>query len=240
MGHIIILAQIGCFVPASSAGLGIVDRIFTRVGASDLLPEGKSTFLVEMNEVANILNNATSRSLVLLDEVGRGTSTYDGLSVAWAVSEYVHENEDLKCKTLFATHYHELTDLASRLPGVRNYQVAVREWEDDIVFLHRIIPGGCDDSYGIQVAGLAGIPDHVIQRARQILGQLEQGDMFSARSMLDKPPKWMKKYASAQMNLFGPDSNDLLMRLKDTDISAITPLEAMRILSELVDLMKRK
>ncbi|MBD3168677.1 MAG: DNA mismatch repair protein MutS [candidate division Zixibacteria bacterium] len=240
VGHIVILAQMGCYVPASSAKIGIVDRVFTRVGASDLLPEGKSTFLVEMNEVANILNNATRQSLVLLDEVGRGTSTYDGLSIAWAVSEYIHEKNNLKCRTLFATHYHELTDLASRLPGIRNFQVAVKEWDDDIVFLHRIIPGGCDDSYGIQVAKLAGVPGDVITRARQILKKLEEGDMFSARNILDKPPKWMKKYASSQLNLFGPDHQDILIKIKKIDISTITPIEALRVLSELIEVLKKR
>ncbi|MCP4633332.1 MAG: DNA mismatch repair protein MutS [candidate division Zixibacteria bacterium] len=239
VGHIVILAQIGCFVPATNARIGLVDRVFTRVGASDLLLEGKSTFLVEMNEVANILNNATNKSLVLLDEVGRGTSTYDGLSIAWAVSEYIHEKENLNCRTLFATHYHELTDLASRLPGIRNYQVAVKEWEDQIVFLHRIIPGGCDDSYGIQVAKLAGVPDDVISRARQILQRLENGDMFSARNMLDKPPKWMKKYSGSQMNLFGPDYEDVLLKLKRTDPQTLTPLEALQILTEIINSLKQ-
>ncbi|PJA27308.1 MAG: DNA mismatch repair protein MutS [candidate division Zixibacteria bacterium CG_4_9_14_3_um_filter_46_8] len=240
IGQIVILAQIGCFVPAAQAKIGLVDRVFTRVGASDLLPEGKSTFLVEMNEVANILNNATYRSLVLLDEVGRGTSTYDGLSIAWAVSEFIHEKENLKCRTLFATHYHELTDLASRLPGIRNFQVAVKEWEDEIIFLHRIIPGGCDDSYGIQVARLAGIPAEVISRAHQVLQQLEQGDLFSAKMMLDKPPKWMKKYAVSQMTLFGPDKDNFLQKLKNLDITTITPLEALRVLSELMESLKHK
>ncbi len=239
IGHIVILAQTGCYVPAAEARIGIVDRVFTRVGASDLLSEGKSTFLVEMNEVSNILNNATNRSLVLLDEVGRGTSTYDGLSIAWAVSEYLHEKENLKCRTLFATHYHELTDLASRFPGIKNFQVAVREWEDQIVFLHRIIPGGCDDSYGIQVAKLAGIPSDVIGRARQILQHLEKGDLFSAKRMLDKPPKWMKKYNRAQMSLFETDHEELIKRLKNIDPMAITPIEALQLLTEMVEIVKK-
>ncbi|MBD3232410.1 MAG: DNA mismatch repair protein MutS [candidate division Zixibacteria bacterium] len=239
IGHIVILAQAGCYVPAAEARIGIVDRVFTRVGASDLLAEGKSTFLVEMNEVSNILNNATNRSLVLLDEVGRGTSTYDGLSIAWAVSEYIHEKDNLKCRTLFATHYHELTDLASRFPGIRNFQVAVREWEDQIVFLHRIIPGGCDDSYGIQVAKLAGIPSEVIGRARQILQHLETGDLFSAKRMLDKPPKWMKKYNRAQMSLFETDHEELIEKLKRVDPMAITPIEALQFLTEMVEILKK-
>jgi len=239
IGHIVILAQIGCFVPAAEAKIGVVDRVFTRVGASDLLPEGKSTFLVEMNEVANILNNATNRSLVLLDEVGRGTSTYDGLSIAWAVSEYIHEKPNLRCKTLFATHYHELTDLANRMPGIRNFQVAVREWEEQIIFLHRIIPGGCDDSYGIQVAKLAGVPSEVIERAKEILQHLERGDMFNAKPRGEKTPKWMKKYAS-QLNLFGVEQDDLLQRIKNADPSVITPLEALQLLTDLINSLKSR
>ena len=176
-GLIVLLAQIGSFVPARSARIGVVDRIFTRVGASDNLARGESTFLVEMNEAANILNNATPKSLVLLDEIGRGTSTFDGLSIAWAMTEYLHNAEQLRPRTLFATHYHELTELEDLLPRVKNYSVAVRETSDAIAFLHRLVPGGCDHSYGIEVARLAGMPAEMIARAKEILTRLEQNDL---------------------------------------------------------------
>ena len=173
VGLIVLLAQIGSFVPAEKAKIGIVDRIFTRVGAMDNITLGQSTFLVEMNETANILNNATSKSLILLDEIGRGTSTFDGLSIAWAVTEHIHNQ--IKAKTLFATHYHELTELATFLPQVKNYNVAVKESKGEVIFLRKIVPGGCDDSYGIEVAKLAGIPKEVLERAKDILTQLEEG-----------------------------------------------------------------
>ena len=173
---ITLLAQIGCWVPAKSARLGIADRIFCRVGASDELARGNSTFMVEMNETANILNNATSRSLVILDEIGRGTSTYDGLSIAWSVAEYIHGNADCGPRTLFATHYHELTRIAEELPRVKNFCVAVREWNDEIIFVRTVIPGAADRSYGIHVARLAGLPERVINRAREILADLEQSN----------------------------------------------------------------
>jgi DNA mismatch repair protein MutS len=172
---IALLAHLGCWVPASSARVGLVDRIFCRVGASDELARGNSTFMVEMNETANILNNATSRSLVVLDEIGRGTSTYDGISIAWAVAEHLHGAGDAGPRTLFATHYHELTKLAGSLPRLRNWSVAVKEWKDEIVFVRRVVPGAADRSYGIQVARLAGMPPAVVQRARDILGGLEAG-----------------------------------------------------------------
>ena len=177
VGLIVLLAQIGSFVPARRARIGVVDRIFTRVGASDNLARGESTFLVEMNEAANILNNATPESLVLLDEIGRGTSTFDGLSIAWAMTEYLHDAEQLRPRTLFATHYHELTELEDLLPRVKNYSVAVRESGDTIAFLHRLVPGGCDHSYGIEVARLAGMPAEMIARAKEILTRLEQNDL---------------------------------------------------------------
>ena len=166
-----LLAQIGSFVPAARAEIGIADRIFARVGASDELSRGQSTFMVEMTETARILNNASPRSLVILDEIGRGTSTYDGLSLAWAIVEHLHDH--VGCRTLFATHYHELTDLASTMPGVANLNVSVKEWEDHVVFLHKIVPGAADKSYGIHVARLAGVPRSVNERAKQILAQLE-------------------------------------------------------------------
>jgi DNA mismatch repair protein MutS len=167
----------GSFVPAAEAEIGVVDRVFTRVGASDDLARGRSTFLVEMQETANILNNATARSLIVLDEIGRGTSTFDGISIAWAVAEHLHNAPGLKAKTLFATHYHELTDLQLTMRGVKNYNVAVREQGDRIVFLRKILPGGADKSYGIQVARLAGLPPAVIERAREVLANLEEGEL---------------------------------------------------------------
>jgi DNA mismatch repair protein MutS len=173
---IVIMAQIGSFVPATEAEIGVVDRVFTRVGASDDISRGRSTFMVEMQETANILNNATSHSLIVLDEIGRGTSTFDGISIAWAVAEYLHNNPRVKAKTLFATHYHELTDLALTMEGVKNYNVLVREQGERIVFLRKIVQGGSDKSYGIQVARLAGMPQEVIDRAGEILANLEEGE----------------------------------------------------------------
>ena len=173
------MAQIGSFVPASKANIGIVDRIFTRVGASDDLASGQSTFMVEMTEVANILRNATSKSLLILDEIGRGTSTFDGLSIAWAVIEHISNPKLLGAKTLFATHYHELTELEGKLPGVNNYCIAVKERGDDIVFLRKIVKGGADKSYGIQVAKLAGVPDSVINRAKELVEELVSADITS-------------------------------------------------------------
>jgi DNA mismatch repair protein MutS len=175
---IVLLAQIGSFVPATSAEIGLVDRVFTRVGANDDLARGQSTFMVEMNETANIVNNATERSLVILDEIGRGTSTFDGLSIAWSVAEFLHDK--IKARTLFATHYHELTKLAEEREGVCNYNVAVREWNDQIIFLRKIVPGGADKSYGIQVARLAGLPKEILDRAKEILLQLEKMDGATA------------------------------------------------------------
>ncbi len=172
---LVLMAQVGSYIPAQSATVGLVDRIFTRVGANDDLARGQSTFMVEMNETANILNNATARSLIVLDEIGRGTSTFDGLSIAWAVAEFLHNS--VGAKTLFATHYHELTELAVTLPRVKNYNVAVREWHDQVIFLHKILPGGTDKSYGIQVARLAGLPKEVLARAKEVLGNLEESEL---------------------------------------------------------------
>lgn len=177
---IVLMAQIGSFVPCKSAHIGVVDRIFTRVGASDDLSRGQSTFMVEMNETANILNNATERSLVILDEIGRGTSTYDGISIAWAVAEYLHEQ--IRAKTLFATHYHELTSMSRKFPRIKNFNVAVREWNDQIIFLRKIQPGGADKSYGIQVARLAGLPREVIDKAKVMLNHLEASDLLEWQS----------------------------------------------------------
>jgi len=223
---IVLLAQMGSFVPASQASIGVVDRIFTRVGATDNLVLGQSTFLVEMNETANILNNATTRSLIILDEIGRGTSTYDGVSIAWAVAEYIHNQNRLRAKTLFATHYYELTWLASSLPRVKNYNVAVREWNEEIVFLRKIMEGSADRSYGIQVARLAGLPSEVIQRAKEILALLEQNNELGRGSL--KPEDASRDYSSSvQLNLFDVRSHPLVEELKNLDLEHMTPLEAL-------------
>jgi len=222
---ITILAQIGCFVPAKSARIGIVDRLFARVGASDELARGRSTFMVEMIETARILNSATKRSLVILDEIGRGTSTYDGMSLAWAIVEYLHNR--IGCRTLFATHYHELTELAEVLPGVKNFNVAVREWQDQVIFLHTIVPGAADKSYGIHVAQLAGVPRVVIERARQILEDLET-------KHLEGPNPFRQVTSSSssgqgrpiQLTLFEPIDHPLMEEIRELDLTKITPLEA--------------
>ncbi|UCD56716.1 MAG: DNA mismatch repair protein MutS, partial [Candidatus Hydrogenedentota bacterium] len=221
---IVLMAQMGSFVPATRARIGLVDRIFTRVGASDNLVGGESTFMVEMNETANILNNATSRSLVVLDEIGRGTSTYDGMSIAWAVAEYMHNN--IGAKTLFATHYHELTDLARELRRVKNLNVAVREWNNQVIFLYKVVEGSSDHSYGIHVAKLAGLPDNVIARARLVLSDLENIN----------PRRRLKGSAeSNQLQLFTPSTplSALEDELRKLDIDRLTPLEALSKLSEL-------
>jgi len=176
----VVMAQMGSFVPADEAEIGVVDRVFTRVGASDDLARGRSTFMVEMQETANILNNATGKSLIVLDEIGRGTSTFDGISIAWAVAEHLHNTPGVKAKTLFATHYHELTDLELTMPGIKNYNIQVREKDDRIAFLRKIARGGADKSYGIQVARLAGMPQEVVDRAKEILGNLEEGEFSEA------------------------------------------------------------
>ncbi len=219
---IVLMAQMGSFVPAEKAKIGLVDRIFTRIGAQDEIHAGQSTFMVEMIEAANILHNATSRSLLILDEIGRGTSTYDGVSIAWAMVEYIHSHPDLKATTLFATHYHELTELADLLPGVRNYNVAVSEADGKVIFLHKIIPGGADRSYGIHVAQLAGLPRPVIQRANEILEQLED----SSGNTLEK-----KQTTRQQLTLF-PENNPFLEAFKDLDINSLTPIEALNLLYE--------
>ncbi|MGI5959165.1 MAG: DNA mismatch repair protein MutS [Massiliimalia sp.] len=217
-----IMAQIGSFVPAQSAKLSIVDKIFTRVGASDDLAAGQSTFMVEMSEVSHILKYATPRSLVVLDEIGRGTSTFDGMSIAQAVVEYLVQNKNLRCKTLFATHYHELTSLEQELSGIRNYNIAVKKRGDDITFLRKIVPGGADDSFGIQVAKLAGIPDKVITRAKEILKNLEDGKQIE---YIEKPA------ASAQVS-FTAYTSEIEEKLKALDADALTPLEALNLIYE--------
>jgi DNA mismatch repair protein MutS len=219
---IVLMAQIGSFVPADKAEIGLVDRIFTRIGAQDAIHAGQSTFMVEMIETANILNNATPRSLLILDEIGRGTSTYDGLSIAWAIIEYLHSHPRLKPYTLFATHYHELTELAEILPGVRNYNVAVSESAGKVVFLHKIVPGGADRSYGIHVAQLAGLPGPVIERANQILKQLEA---TSGKTIPEKVTSQDK------LRLF-PENNPLMESFKKVELNALTPIQALNLLYE--------
>jgi DNA mismatch repair protein MutS len=205
---LVVMAHMGSFVPANRASIGLVDRVFTRVGASDDLARGRSTFMVEMQETANILNNATARSLIVLDEIGRGTSTFDGISIAWAVAEYLHNHTEVKAKTLFATHYHELTDLALTLDGVQNYNVLVREKDDRIVFLRKIVPGGSDKSYGIHVARLAGMPDNVIERAGEILGNLEEGEFAETGQPKIARRRRRRVSDAAQMDLFGRNQPD--------------------------------
>jgi DNA mismatch repair protein MutS len=201
---IVIMAQIGSYVPASDCSVGIVDRLFTRVGASDDLARGRSTFMVEMQETANILNNATPKSLIILDEIGRGTSTFDGISIAWAVAEHLHNHTTVKAKTLFATHYHELTELERTLPGVKNYNVLVKESGDRIRFMRKIVPGSADKSYGIQVGRLAGLPDSVVARAKEILKNLEEGELNEAgQPQLAKKRPRKGKSDKDQMSLFG-------------------------------------
>ena len=225
---IVLMAQIGCFVPAASATIGVVDRIFTRVGASDDLSTGQSTFMVEMNEVANILHNATNKSLLILDEIGRGTSTYDGLSIAWAVVEHVAYN--IGAKTLFATHYHELTELEGQLKGVHNYCIAVQELGEDIIFLRKIIPGGADQSYGIQVARLAGLPEEVLSRARTIVNSLNENDIAAVSDKIALQESLEEKLQSIEGTTITEKEIDIISELKSLDVTKITPLEAMNIL----------
>lgn len=217
---IILMAQMGSFVSAEQAQIGMVDRIFTRIGAQDEIHAGLSTFMVEMVETANILNNATNKSLLILDEIGRGTSTYDGVSIAWAIVEYIHNNPKLRARTLFATHYHELTKLSETLPGVRNYNVAVSESGDEVVFLHKIIKGAADRSYGIHVARIAGLPKPVINRANEMLSELESQDRASIQET---------KVSSAQLTLF-PETNPILDEIKKLDVNSISPIEAINTL----------
>ncbi|MBI4530892.1 MAG: DNA mismatch repair protein MutS [Candidatus Latescibacteria bacterium] len=247
VGLIVLLAQAGGFVPAKSVRIGLVDRIFTRVGASDNLARGESTFLVEMNEAANILNNATDRSLILLDEVGRGTSTFDGLSIAWAMTEYLH-NGKRQPKTLFATHYHELTDLADQLPRVKNYNVAVRERGDQVIFLRKIVPGGTDRSYGIHVARLAGLPQEVIERAKEILRVLEkQEEVFGQVSRRRGRPGRRLPVEDFQINLFEqPQGQDdaqedpVLQEIRAFDVASTTPLQALMKINEWKQLIEKR
>lgn len=247
---IALMAQIGSFVPAKSANIGLSDRIFTRVGASDDLASGQSTFMVEMTEVANILRNATSKSLLILDEIGRGTSTFDGLSIAWAVVEYISDSRLLGAKTLFATHYHELTELEGKISNVNNYCIAVKEKGDDIVFLRKIVKGGADKSYGIQVAKLAGVPDLVIERAKEIVEELSDEDVtakvseIAVRERSEKKKPKVKKYDEvdiAQMSLFDTvKDDDVLEELKNLDVGNMTPIDALNTIYRLQNKLKNR
>jgi DNA mismatch repair protein MutS len=258
-GLIVLMAQVGCFVPAKEAEIGLIDKIFTRVGASDNLAAGESTFLVEMNEAANILNNATPRSLILLDEVGRGTSTFDGLSIAWSLVEYLHNKPEVAAKTLFATHYHELNELESLYDNIKNFNVQVKEHNGKVIFMRKLVRGGADHSYGIQVADMAGLPQTVIERAKEILGNLEKhsldvtnkngdGNRENGSSRLQEGAR--KKQAARQavkqvdkqekipqMSLFqaemDPGMEMIMDKLEASDPDRMTPIEALMLLNEL-------
>ena len=230
---ITLMAQVGSFVPASSARIGVVDKIFTRVGASDDLSVGQSTFMVEMMEVASILKDATSNSLVILDEIGRGTSTYDGLSIAWAVAEYISDKEKCGAKTLFATHYHELIQLEDKLEGVKNFQVAVKEKGEDVIFLRKILPGGTDESYGVHVAKLAGIPQNVTQRANQILKSLERKSIITDKAI----EKQEKKQVSGQLDMFNFKLAEIASEIDKIDLNTLTPIDALNTLVKIKEKM---
>jgi DNA mismatch repair protein MutS len=237
---ITLMAQMGCFVPARAAHIGVVDKIFSRVGASDNLARGQSTFMVEMTEAAHILNNATAKSLVILDEIGRGTSTFDGLSIAWAVAEYLHD--EVGAKTMFATHYHELTALDRTLEGVENLSIAVKEWNDDIIFLRKLVHGEANRSYGVQVARLAGLPEVVLTRAREVLENLEAGK-FDERGLpvpaRGREPRATKAFNPDQLSLFNPGvrlsdgESRALDALRTLDANALTPLDALNLLAKM-------
>jgi DNA mismatch repair protein MutS len=251
VGLIVVLAQVGSFVPASAATIGVCDRVFTRVGASDNLVRGQSTFMVEMAETSAILHSATARSLVLLDEIGRGTSTYDGVSIAWAVSEHLHDA--VRCKTIFATHYHELVQLADELVAVRNYNVGVREVGEQVLFLHRLQPGGADRSYGIEVGKLAGLPRPVIARAREVLAMLEGEAERMVSTLGATAPggavapgsegaasrvarRIQVSVPTDQLVLFAPSiPHPVVERLRATDVNTLTPLAALQLLAELAE-----
>ena len=243
---IVLMAQIGSYIPAKEANIGICDRIFTRVGASDDLASGQSTFMVEMTEVANILRNATQNSLLILDEIGRGTSTFDGLSIAWAVVEHISNLKLIGAKTLFATHYHELTELEGTIPGVNNYCIAVKEQGDDIVFLRKIVKGGADKSYGIQVAKLAGVPEAVIDRAKELVESLMDADISKkakeiAGLKIQKKTKKLDEVDLAQMSLFDTvKDSDILEELKNIDIGNLTPIDALNTLYSLQNKLKNR
>ena len=228
---IVLMAQIGSFVPARSARIGLVDRVFTRIGASDDLASGQSTFMVEMTEVASILKYATSRSLLILDEIGRGTSTYDGMSIARAVLEFAANPRYLGAKTLFATHYHELSTIEDELPNVRNYNIAVKKRGDKMIFLRKIVPGATDDSFGIEVAKLAGIPNRVVNRAREILAQLESDGLPAPSHVLSPEP-------DEQMSMLDLRSQQVCDVLEKINVETLTPIEAMNELYKLKNMLK--
>jgi DNA mismatch repair protein MutS len=235
VGLIVLMAQVGSFVPATRARIGVVDRLFTRVGASDNLVRGQSTFMVEMSETSAILHTATRRSLVLLDEIGRGTSTYDGISIAWSVSEHLHNV--VGCKTIFATHYHELTQLADNLVAVRNYNVQIREVGDQILFLHRLQPGGADRSYGIEVGRLAGLPAEVLARAKELLKLLE------AEQIVPRPGRAQRTRLPAtddQLALFGAQTHPVVQQLRQVEPNTMTPIQALELVARLVDEVRRE
>jgi DNA mismatch repair protein MutS len=232
----VLLAQIGSHVPAGKARIGVVDRIFTRIGSADDIGRGASTFMVEMIEIANILNNASERSLVVLDEVGRGTSTFDGLALAWAIVEHLHES--VGARTMFATHYHQLTDLGERFTGVCNKTVAVREWDEEILFLHKIVEGGTDRSYGIHVARLAGVPAGVLDRARAILSDIEDdAEHLAPRIVSGASAADEADTPTGQLSLFGAGPSAVERRLAELDPQTLTPLEALNEIQSLRDLL---
>ncbi len=235
IGLLVLLAQIGSFVPAGAATIGLVDRIFTRVGASDNISAGESTFLVEMQEAANIINNATSKSLILLDEIGRGTSTFDGISIAWAITEFLHENSDISAKTLFATHYHELNEMSDLFPRIKNYKVEVREYDDKVIFLHKVNPGRADHSYGIQVAQMAGLPKFVTDRAKEILFNLEGKELTPYEVKKERLAK-LKQKNDSQINMFEFKDDKFRDEIKELEVNNLTPLQALNYLHD----MKKK
>jgi DNA mismatch repair protein MutS len=232
VGLLVLLAQIGSFVPAESATIGLIDRIYTRVGASDNITAGESTFLVEMQEAANILNNATNKSLILFDEIGRGTSTFDGISIAWSITEYLHENPNVAAKTLFATHYHELNEMAELFPRIKNFKVDVREYGDKVIFLHKVTQGGADHSYGIQVAQMAGLPLFVVNRAKEILINLEGKELTPYELKKAKLEK-NKQNDDKQFSLFEFKDDEIRKEISDLSINEITPMEALTKLNSL-------
>ena len=235
---IVIMAQIGCFVPAESAEIGLVDKVFTRVGASDNISTGESTFMVEMNETASILNNISSRSLILLDEIGRGTSTYDGVSIAWAIAEFLHEHRRHRAKVLFATHYHELNDMAAQFPRIKNFHVSVKEVNNKILFMRKLEPGGSEHSFGIHVARMAGMPQQVLNRADEILKELEK----SRTEQNEATPQIKKKEPGFQMSFITLDDPlllDIKDELLDIDINSLTPVEALMKLNEIKSMLQK-
>ncbi len=234
---IVLLAQMGSFVPATEANLGVVDKIFTRVGASDNISMGESTFMVEMNETASILNNLSERSLVLLDEIGRGTSTYDGISIAWAISEYLHEHP-AKAKTLFATHYHELNDMTNTFSRIKNYNVSIKELEDNVLFLRKLVPGGSEHSFGIHVAKMAGMPQQVIQKANKILKKLEKS--HASEEVSDKLQASQNEMQLSFFNLDDPLLEEIKEEILHLDIDTLTPVEALMKLNEIKRLLGKK